>query len=44
MSALEPRHRQGDTIDKVDQVSSLVLLAFALVGAAGAIAAHALLG
>ncbi len=44
MSARDPVHRQGDTIDKVDQLSSVVLLGFALAGAAVAIAAHMVLG
>lgn len=44
MSSNETRHLRGDTINSVDQLSSFVLLALALVGAVGAVGAHMLLG
>lgn len=37
-------HRTGDTIDKVDQVSSVTLLGFAVVGSAVMLVAHWLVG
>jgi len=33
MSANQPHHRVGQSVDTVDQLSSVVLLAIALVGA-----------
>ena len=43
-STIEPQHRAGDTVDKVDQVSSITLLGLAIVGAGVTLVFHWLLG
>ncbi|WP_281287269.1 hypothetical protein [Methylobacterium terricola] len=42
MSANSPEHRTGHDIDRVDQVSSVTLLGFAVVGAALTVAINAM--
>jgi hypothetical protein len=43
-TSMERQHRAGDTIDKVDQVSSVTLLGFAIVGSGVMLVAHWLVG
>ena len=43
-TSMEADHRIGDTINKVDQVSSITLLGFAVVGALSVVLIHALIG
>jgi hypothetical protein len=43
MPAHAPEHRTGHDIDSVDQVSSVTLLGFAVVGAALTVALNAML-
>ncbi|MGX7708518.1 hypothetical protein [Methylobacterium sp. Gmos1] len=43
MSANSPEHRTGHDVDSVDQVSSVTLLGFAVVGAALTVAINAML-
>jgi len=42
MSANSPEHRIGHDVDKVDQVSSVTLLGFAVLGAALTVAFNAI--
>jgi hypothetical protein len=43
-TSMNREHRTGDTVDKGDQVSSVTLLGFAVVGSAVMLAAHWLVG
>ena len=43
-SSMNPKHRDGDTVDKVDQVSSVTLLGMAVVGAGAMLVLHWLVG
>jgi hypothetical protein len=43
MSANAPEHRTGHDVDSVDQVSSVTLFGFAVVGAALTVAINAIL-
>ena len=43
-TSMERQHRAGDTVDKVDQVSSVTLLGFAIVGSGVMLVAHWLIG
>lgn len=42
--AQAPEHNAGDTINKVDQLSSVTLLGLAVVGAATVVLIHHLIG
>lgn len=43
-TAMNRDHRVGDTVDKVDQMSSVTLLGMALVGSGVMLVAHWILG
>jgi hypothetical protein len=43
-TSMQGIHRAGDTVDKVDQLSSVTLLGLAIVGSAVMLTAHWLLG
>ncbi|MET0531391.1 MAG: hypothetical protein ABW003_24170 [Microvirga sp.] len=43
-TSMNPEYRVGDTVDKVDQVSSVTLLGMAIVGAVAMLALHWLVG
>ncbi len=43
-TSMDPEHRVGNTVDKVDQVSSVTLLGFAVTGATLVILTHMVLG
>lgn len=43
-TSMNPEHRDGNTVDKVDQVSSVTLLGMAIVGAVAMLALHWLVG
>ncbi|WP_375409772.1 hypothetical protein [uncultured Methylobacterium sp.] len=43
-TSMDPAHRVGNTVDKVDQVSSITLLGFAVTGAVLVILTHLVLG
>jgi hypothetical protein len=43
-TSMEREHRIGNTVDKVDQLSSVTLLGLALVGSAVMLTAHWLVG
>lgn len=43
-TSMDREHRVGNTVDKVDQVSSVTLLGMAIVGAVAMLALHWLVG
>ena len=43
-TSMDPAHRVGNTVDKVDQVSSITLLGFAVTGAVLVVLTHLVLG
>ena len=43
-TSMNREHRVGNTVDKVDQVSSVTLMGMAIVGSAVMLAAHWLVG
>lgn len=43
-TSMDPAHRVGNTVDKVDQVSSVTLLGFALTGAVLVVLTHMVIG
>jgi len=43
-TSMDSSHRRGNTVDKVDQVSSITLLGFAVTGAVLAVLSHMVLG
>ena len=43
-TSMDPVHRVGDTVDKVDQVSSVTLLGFAVTGAVLVVLTHMVIG
>lgn len=43
-TSMRSEHRAGNTVDKVDQVSSVTLLGMAIVGAVAMLALHWLVG
>ena len=43
-TSMNPAHRVGNTVDKVDQVSSITLLGFAVTGAVLVVLTHLVLG
>ncbi|MCJ2082767.1 hypothetical protein [Methylobacterium sp. J-090] len=43
-TSMKSEHRVGNTVDKVDQVSSVTLLGIAIVGAVAMLALHWLVG